>query len=165
MLALYSLLCLLLALFVFIRLRSPITKLPGPKYTIFTAAWLKVMEFGGQRRLYIHDLHLKYGPVVRLGPNEASFSSVEAMKEIYTSGGSGFDRTEFYDLFMQFGTRTLFSTPPKGPHSQRKRILADRYANTNIMRPETIQGLQDRARSFLKNCLSAPDGFVDVYVR
>jgi hypothetical protein len=27
------------------------------------------------------------------------------MKEIYTSGGSGYDKTEFYTLFKQFDTR------------------------------------------------------------
>ncbi|GAB7351528.1 hypothetical protein MBLNU459_g2168t1 [Dothideomycetes sp. NU459] len=86
------------------------------------------------------------------------------MKEIYTSGGSGYDRTEMYDLFKQFGTRTLFSTPPKGPHSQRKRILADRYANTNIMRSETLSGLQKRAAMFLENCLSTQGHDPDVYV-
>jgi hypothetical protein len=85
------------------------------------------------------------------------------VKEIYQSGGSGYDRTELYDLFMQFNTRTLFSTPPKAGHSQRKRILADKYANTNIMRPEHLAGLKDRARRFLQNCTSTVD--VDAYVQ
>lgn len=64
-----------------------------------------IQEFTANRRLYIHRLHQKYGTVVRLGPNEVSFLSLEAIKEIYTSGGSGYDRTEFYTLFMQFGVR------------------------------------------------------------
>lgn len=62
-------------------------------------------EFTGQRREYIHELHREFGPVVRLGPNEVSFTSQEALKEIYQSGGSGYDKTEFYTLFKQFGTR------------------------------------------------------------
>jgi hypothetical protein len=62
-------------------------------------------EFASQRRDYIHQLHQQYGPVVRLGPNEVSFTSLEALKEIYTSGGSGYDKTEFYTLFKQFNTR------------------------------------------------------------
>ena len=86
------------------------------------------------------------------------------MKEIYTSGGSGFDRTEFYELFMQFGHKTLFSMPPRGEHSARKRVLADRYANSNIMREETIEGLKGRAKKFLGNCLQDDGGDADVYV-
>ena len=42
---------------------------------------------------------------MRLGPNEVSFTSLEAIKEIYSSGGSGYDKTEFYTLFKQFDTR------------------------------------------------------------
>jgi hypothetical protein len=64
-----------------------------------------LQEFMGNRREYIHHLHQQYGPVVRLGPNEVSFTSVEALKEIYSSGGSGYDKTEFYTLFKQFDTR------------------------------------------------------------
>lgn len=105
MLALYLIVSLSVAYFVYTKLRSPIAKLPGPLYSIFTPAWLIFQEFSGSRRVYIHDLHLKYGSVVRLSPNEVSFTSVEAIKEIYTSGGSGYDRTELYDLFKQFGTR------------------------------------------------------------
>jgi len=90
----------------FIRVvRSPVSKIPGPNYSIFSDLWLMRQEFTGNRRSYIHGLHKQYGPVVRLGPNEVSFSSLEAIKEIYTSGGSGYDKTEFYTLFMQFGAR------------------------------------------------------------
>ena len=85
--------------------RSPIIKVPGPIYTKFTSLCLMKREFSSNRRLYIHRLHQQYGPVVRLSPNEVSFTSLEALKEIYTSGGSGFDKTEFYSLFMQFKTR------------------------------------------------------------
>ena len=105
MLALYLFACLLTGGFIYQLLRSPLSKLPGPFHTKFTAAWLKCKEFSGDRRLYIHDLHERYGPVVRLGPNEVSFASSEAVKEIYTSGGSGYDKTGFYNLFKQLNTR------------------------------------------------------------
>ena len=87
------------------RLHSPMTRVPGPIYSNFSSLWLMKQEFTSNRRPYIHELHQKYGPIVRLGPNEVSFTSLEAIKEIYTSGGSGYDKTEFYDLFMQFQTR------------------------------------------------------------
>jgi len=59
------------------------------------------------RRVYIHGLHLQYGPVVRIAPNEVSFTSPEAVKEVYCSGGSGYDKTEFYDLFKVYGRRCV----------------------------------------------------------
>lgn len=154
---------LVFGLFVFKRLESPLARLPGPRYTTFTALWLKFKEFSRQRRAYIHTLHTFYGPVVRLGPHEVSFASGAAMKEIYTSGGGGYDRSELYEMFKQFGTRTLFSMPPKAQHSQRKRIVADRYANTNVMKPEVLDGLKRKAADFLANCVRQKE-CVDVYV-
>lgn len=84
---------------------APLAKLPGPNYSLVTDLWLMGQEFTSKRREYIHQLHEQYGPVVRLGPNEVSFTSLEALKEIYTSGGSGYDKTGFYTLFTQFGVR------------------------------------------------------------
>jgi hypothetical protein len=51
-------------------------------------------------------------------------------------------------------------------HSQKKRYLADRYANTNIMKPENLTGIEERAQSMLKKCLEATSsgGYADVYV-
>jgi hypothetical protein len=84
---------------------SPVSKVPGPWYTRFTSFWIKYQEFTANRRESVHRLHQLYGPVVRLGPNEVSFTSLDAIREIYASGGSGYDKTEFYSLFKQLKTR------------------------------------------------------------
>jgi len=89
---------------------APLWRLPGPWYTLLTDVFLMYEEFTGQRRVYVHELHRSFGPVVRLGPNEVSFTSLEALREIYQSGGSGYDKTEFYDLFRQYGIRSVRKT-------------------------------------------------------
>lgn len=86
------------------------TKVPGPWYVNLTSLVLKYHELSGQRRLWIHELHQRYGPVVRLSPSEVSFNNLEGIKEIYQSGGSGYEKTEFYDLFTQFGHRWVSQT-------------------------------------------------------
>jgi hypothetical protein len=103
---------------VYRALFAPVSKIPGPRYALFTDWWLMYKEFTSQRREYIHELHKKYGPVVRVGPNEVCFISVAAVKEIYMSGGSGFDKTEFYTLFKQFSTRYV----GYGEEGERKRF-------------------------------------------
>ncbi|KAM5522153.1 sterigmatocystin biosynthesis P450 monooxygenase STCB-like protein 5 [Fusarium oxysporum f. sp. phaseoli] len=85
-------------------------------------------------------------------PNEVVFSSLDAMKEIYLSKGSGFDKTSFYNLFSQFGL------------SQRRRIIADRYANTNINRQNSLHGIQERSQNFITRCKDAPKQELDVYM-
>ncbi|KAL4878214.1 cytochrome P450 [Aspergillus karnatakaensis] len=153
----------LVAIFFAQRLRSPIAKLPGPWHTTFTSLVLKYHEFTSNRRIYIHNLHKQYGTVVRIAPNEASFASLDAIREIYASGGSGYDKTELYDLFRQYGIKTMFSTLDKFNHSQRKRELADRYAMTNILREEHFSAITDRARAFVSRCVASSES-VDVYV-
>lgn len=118
MLGFYLFACLIAGVFLYRWTRSPLAELPGPFHTKLTAAWLKCKEFSGSRRQFVHDLHTKYGSVVRIGPNEVSFASAEAVKEIYTSGGSGYDKTEFYNLFKQFDTRydvDVFKDIPHDP--------------------------------------------------
>lgn len=96
------------------RLASPLRKIPGPTISLFTSLLLKWKEIHAARTLYIHALHVKYGPVVRIAPNEVSFTSGAALKEIYCSGGSGYDKSQFYNLFKIHGRRfvLLFGALP-----------------------------------------------------
>ncbi|OGM40505.1 cytochrome P450 monooxygenase [Aspergillus bombycis] len=153
---------LLVGLYLFKRLSSPLAKVPGPWYTNFTSFCLKYHEFTATRRLFVHHLHKKYGPVVRLAPNEVSFASLNAIREIYASGGSGYDKTEYYDLFRQYGIKTMFSTLEKQGHSHRKRELADRYAMSNVVREKHVSAIKERAQTFVSR-VAAIEGSVNVY--
>jgi hypothetical protein len=93
--------------------RSPLRRIPGPTVALFTSAVLRWHELRCGRTRYVHALHERYGPVVRLAPNEVSFASAAAVKEIYNSAGSGYDKTDFYDLFTVYGRRTMFTTLDK----------------------------------------------------
>ena len=98
--------CLVLVLVHVSRsLASPLRRIPGPPLSVFTSGILKYHEFRANRTKYVHRLHRKYGPVVRLAPKEVSFATLEGVKEIYGSGGSGYDKTEFYNLFTVYGRR------------------------------------------------------------
>ncbi|ROT35954.1 cytochrome P450 3A13 [Sodiomyces alkalinus F11] len=145
-------------------LASPLRKVPGPWYTGFTVLILRWHELRANRTRYVHSLHAKYGPVVRLGPAEVSFTSYEAIKEIYCSRGSGYDKSEFYDLFRVFGRRTMFSTLYKEEHAKRKRVFADRYANSNIMKPASLGGIQERSRRFIQCCEASGTGSHDIFM-
>ncbi|KAI1116081.1 cytochrome P450 3A13 [Nemania sp. NC0429] len=156
---------LLTAWYIWKCVSSPLRALPGPKLSLFTSLVLKSYEFRALRTRYIHNLHLQYGPVVRIAPNEASFASLEGIKEIYTSGGSGYDKTEFYDLFKVYGRRTMFTTLNKEDHAKRKKVLADRYANSNIMKSQSLDGIAERSRRFIERCSQSVGQSVDLFDR
>jgi hypothetical protein len=64
-------------------LRSPLRHIPGPLPAKLTAQWLFWIGVAGRRSSYLHRLHQRYGPVVRVGPNEVSFASAAAAQDIY----------------------------------------------------------------------------------
>ncbi|CAH0016693.1 unnamed protein product [Clonostachys rhizophaga] len=143
---------------------SPLARIPGSKLSLFSSVQLRYHELHGRRTAFVHSMHRRYGTAVRLGPNEVSFASASAMKDIYMSKGSGFDKTEFYDLFRQFGLSTMFSDKKKEPHSRRRRILADRYANSNIMREDSLHGIQQRSQNFVTRIKESPQQDLDIYL-
>ncbi|KAF5596460.1 benzoate 4-monooxygenase cytochrome P450 [Fusarium pseudoanthophilum] len=155
---------LLVVTHLIIRMTSATAKVPGPLISNFTSLVLKWHELNANRTVYIHELHKKYGTVVRIAPNEISFTSIDALKEIYGSGGSGYDKTEFYDLFQVYGKRTMFSTLVKGDHAKRRRMIGDRYANSNVMKQAPLAGIQERSRRFVERCVDSPDKTADVFL-
>ncbi|KAH8169572.1 cytochrome p450 domain-containing protein [Sarocladium implicatum] len=153
----------LLATFVIRRIATPIASVPGPFISHITSLYLKWQELRANRTLYVHSLHQKYGPVVRIGPNELSFTSWAAVKEIYCSSGSGYDKSDFYDLFKIWGRRTMFTTRDKYNHAKRKRLIADRYANSNVMRDVSMTGIQERSAKFVERCRVATNSTPDIF--
>ncbi|KAF4990022.1 hypothetical protein FDECE_14518 [Fusarium decemcellulare] len=67
---------------------------------------LKWHVISGRRIYYVHDLHAKYRPVVRLGPNEVSAATTSAFKEIY-SVNSWYTKHEWYTAFTGFHTPSM----------------------------------------------------------
>lgn len=58
-------------------------KIPGPFWARFTNLWRAYDVHKGQHHLTVVDLHRKYGPYVRLGPNYISIADPKAIKDIY----------------------------------------------------------------------------------
>lgn len=79
----------------------PLAKFPGPKIASVSNAWYCKQQIGGRSVFLFEDLHLKYGDVVRIAPNELSISTIAAAKDIYghaSKGTSSFLKSDFYDV-------------------------------------------------------------------
>ncbi|KAJ5917472.1 Averantin hydroxylase [Penicillium verhagenii] len=61
----------------------PLSKYPGPKLAAATRLWWTWHQLRGKFPLTVHELHLKYGEIVRIAPCELSFTGADAWKEIY----------------------------------------------------------------------------------
>lgn len=61
----------------------PLAGVPGPKLAALSNIWQAYYARNGRMLELGKTLHAKYGPAVRVGPNEVWFNSVEAFKIIY----------------------------------------------------------------------------------
>ena len=66
--------------------RSDLKKIPGPKWARVTVFWRPwVLRHGKAPDVY-HELHQRYGPLVRTAPGVVSISDPKAITSIYGIG-------------------------------------------------------------------------------
>lgn len=115
---------------------TPLRKVPGPLLARITGYWLIYIDFCGDRTTTLHRLHEQYGPAVRIGPNEVSFSDEEAVKEIYGQQ-TEFMKSHFYDAVAK-PVPGIFSMRNKAEHGQRRRLLSHAFSQSNLQNTEPL---------------------------
>ncbi|KAL2831535.1 putative cytochrome P450 [Aspergillus cavernicola] len=135
---------LLLAVSVIIRRwNGPLSSLPGPWISRITDIVLKYHWLTGNRAKYVHSLHGKYGPVVRVGPNEVDISEHTTAKEIHRVG-SHFMKPEFYRHLTRYDLQNLFNTSDPKFHRERRRLLSSPMSASSLKRMEPLIRLRVR---------------------
>jgi benzoate 4-monooxygenase len=84
----------------------PLRKFPGPFWAAHTDIWRVYHLWTRRMPDTLLKVHEKYGPVVRIGPNDLSFQSVEILNDVY-KGGRKFIKSNFYDGFTTFHPNTF----------------------------------------------------------
>jgi hypothetical protein len=79
---------------------SPLKDIPGPFPGKITQWWLIFIDLAGDQTSTIHRLHKRYGPAVRIAPNEVSFSNIESVKETYGQATT-YMKAPVYETFSQ----------------------------------------------------------------
>lgn len=82
-LAVYLLIFSPLSLVIYRLYFHPLARVPGPRLAAITRLWYAYHVKKSRFLLKGRELHDKYGPVVRIGPNEVEFDSKEAFQAIY----------------------------------------------------------------------------------
>jgi cytochrome P450 len=81
---------------------------------------------------YVHDLHAKYGPVVRLSPEEIDIADPAAFKEIHRIGG-GFLKSKWYQSFRSGECHDVFSMTNPKEHAQRRKLFSPLFGQSALM--------------------------------
>lgn len=93
---------------------------------------LKYKIVTGQRIFYVHDLHKRYGPVVRIEPHEVDVCDLDAFREVHRIG-SGFVKSEWYDLSTPGIEDNVFAMTNVQKHAARRRLLARPFSRSSLM--------------------------------
>ncbi|KAG8165682.1 hypothetical protein KVR01_004234 [Diaporthe batatas] len=86
---------LLLALAIYRLHLHPLSRVPGPRLAALTNCWLACHVRNGRMLQLGKTLHARYGPAVRVGPNEVWFDTKDAFRLIY-SPTNGYEKSSFY---------------------------------------------------------------------
>ncbi|KAL4881002.1 cytochrome P450 [Aspergillus karnatakaensis] len=119
------------------RWLHPLARFPGPFWASVSRVWTVLHVLPGDAEKTQKKLHEKYGPIVRIAPNELVISDPRAMKTIYGIK-SGFTKTDFYLAFRPPWARfpDHFSSYGGKEHADRRRIVSNVYTMTSILQSE-----------------------------
>ncbi|GME30024.1 hypothetical protein LQ345_000377 [Neofusicoccum parvum] len=96
---------------------------------------------GGRQPYDILKLHNKYGPVVRIAPNELSFNSAQSWKDIYghRKGHETFVKSPFYDG-GNFADKAHSIVSERDPekHSEMRRYLSNAFSDRSLREQEHL---------------------------
>lgn len=99
--------------------------------------WISFPWVAGNYPLFIKSLHEKYGPVVRIGPNELSYSSANSWKDIYghVGGRKTFTKSSFYND----GTEpSILSERDPHKHGKLRRLLSNGFSARSLAEQEPV---------------------------
>ncbi|KAH8817371.1 cytochrome P450 family protein [Xylogone sp. PMI_703] len=113
------------------RCFSPLAKVPGPFLACFTNFWWLRTVLKRQQHLDSLELHKKYGPLVRVGPNHIMVADLEAFKTIYGAGNK-FSKSDFYRPFKAKLKWSLTAECDDRIHSKNRRLVSKAYSMDSV---------------------------------
>ncbi|KLO81028.1 Uncharacterized protein LW93_9276 [Fusarium fujikuroi] len=120
---------------------SPLKNIPGPLSSRFTDLWYVDRVRKGHFERDNIDLHRKYGPIVRYGPNRYSFDHPEAAQIIYGVGKA--DKFAKSSFFRAFGIPlrdkpSFFAHENIKEHAQMRRLFQSTHAMSALVSYESF---------------------------
>lgn len=118
----------------------PLHTYPGPKLSAITRLpyWIACLQ-GSQVR-HMMKLHKKYGPVVRFGPNDLSYSEPQAWREIYTvpSGRKENGKEVKFHAPSANGVPNIITQNDVTRHAQIRRVFLPAFSERSLRSKEPL---------------------------
>jgi Cytochrome P450 len=121
------------------RFKAVLRDIPGPPLAAYTRLWRLYDVWKGDAHHTAIELHRKYGPLVRIGPNHVSVADPNEISNIYGLK-TGFTKTGFYPIqcisWQKKPQMNLFSTRDEAYHREQKKPIANAYSLTSLLAKE-----------------------------
>ncbi|KAL2188162.1 cytochrome P450 [Thermothelomyces heterothallicus CBS 203.75] len=127
------------------RYFHPLRSAPGPWLNSISELPAALALVAGNQHVYYQYLHERYGPVVRVSPNELSFISVEAREEIYglRKGGLNMEKSPiFLGAVGSVDGQTGVSLAVNKEHARQRRALGYLFTNSALAHLEGLTQAQ-----------------------
>ncbi|KAI3324168.1 putative P450 monooxygenase [Xylariaceae sp. AK1471] len=142
----------------------PLARFPGPKARAISEwPYFRAMINGADPQRIL-EMHNKYGPVVRVSPNELAFVRPEAFRDIYgyKKGGKP-ELSKDKKYFSGMGEPSLVKSPDPAYHAHLRRLLAPGFSDAALRKQEVV--IQEYLTIFMSKLEGESqngDGCVDV---
>lgn len=109
----------------------PLSHIQGPWLPACTSIWLNYHAWIGDECTAVHNLHLRYGPIVRTGPYDVDIADGEALNTIYVEKG-GFRKAHFYANFDIDGHKSIFSQIDSSERAPRAKAVLPLFSTGSL---------------------------------
>lgn len=139
---------------------NPLSRFPGPKlWAISRIFWVRVY-WNGDLTARIKQFHERYGPVVRVAPNELSFIDGQAWQDIYghhRTGAPNFQKNPLQSAPNENGIDAIISAND-ADHARYRRLLSHSFSEKVLREQEYLpQTYIAMLMSRLRDRASSPD--------
>ncbi|KAF1961742.1 cytochrome P450 [Byssothecium circinans] len=150
----------------------PLSRIPpAHRSAPLSTLWISRHRRNGSQALHaIKRAHEKYGPVVRLAPNEVSVATEGAARRVYVDRGGWGKPAWWAGEFETFGVRNMVSMiggPRDKSHALRKKDHGNVYSKTYLLTSSPLQSIAEsvlaRLVKRLDHLVERENGIMDVY--
>lgn len=132
----------------------PLSHIPGPLVPRTTSLYLTRLAWIGNECTTIHDLHQRYGPILRTGPNSVDVADGDALSDIYSAKG-GFRKADFYGNFDIDGHKSIFSELVPELRAVRAKAVIGMFSTASLRNGKNV--LEGLVADFVGKCENLAD--------
>ncbi|KAL4749788.1 hypothetical protein BDW72DRAFT_213855 [Aspergillus terricola var. indicus] len=127
-----------LASYAYLYWFHPLSKYPGPPLAAVSELWYASAWTGGLWNRKIQDVHRRYGDIVRIAPNELSFATAQAFRDIYGPPSKTRKLFPKSDRFYDNGHPNIAFVLDPEEHARQHKVFAPQFRPSAVRTQEPI---------------------------